>query len=263
VFFLKKKPRKLGLALGGGAARGIAHLGVLKALQDYFVPIFCISAVSSGSIVGGLFSAGIDVNVLISHLEKTKWSDFVGFHISRKGLFSSQPIEDIMRQFIGGMRFKELKIPFIPLATNILTGEGVKLHDPNLEVACAVRASASFPGVFMPYKLGAYYFIDGGAASLIPAFVAREMGAEAVIGVNVIPHVELPKLPLHMAMITDRGLDLLLHVVSQRFYSEVDLMLNPISTYVHSFSLSKASLLMEMGYDSVIKNLEGIKKLVG
>ena len=102
-FFRKKKT--LGLALGGGAARGIAHLGVLLACEEHDIPINGISGVSSGSLVGGLYAAGVPVKTLVDHLKTIKWRSLASFHLSKRGMVSSKGIERLVQSFVGDKEY--------------------------------------------------------------------------------------------------------------------------------------------------------------
>ena len=254
--------KKLGLALGGGAARGIAHAGIIKALSDHNIPIYCIAGTSAGSMVGAMYAAGLSPDYLVEQAQSLKWTDFASFHISRKGMFSSAPIESFVRKHIGHKTFKDLKMPFVALATNILTGQPECFSDPHMELATAIRASSSFPGLYDPLEINGHYFCDGGAGANVPSLIVRGLGADVVVAVDVIPHMVLDKLPRHMAAIVDRGLDLLLHHISQITYSQADLVLEPITEYLNSFHVKKGPKLIELGIKVVNDNIDQIKALL-
>ena len=259
---LKKKPKKIGLALGGGAARGFAHLGVVQGLRKHNIPIDYLGGTSAGSIVGGFIAAGVPIEQLIAVIPKLRWKDFAKLRFSRKALFSSDPIERQMRSQIGDVKFKDLKIPFAPLATDLLTGQAVAVNYPNLEVAKGVCASASFPGVFSPYEINGCHFVDGGASANVPVGVVRDLGADVVIAVDIIPHVSITKIPKHMATIADRGLDLLLHNVSQKLLDEADYVIKPFTKHFNSFGIKKGLDMIELGREAVEQNIGEIKALV-
>lgn len=254
--------KKVGLSLGGGAARGIAHIGVIKALSDYNIPIHCIAGTSAGSMVGGLYAAGLSPDYLIEHIQKLRWTDFASFHFSRRGMFSSTPIEHLVQKHAGTLTLKDLAIPFAALATNILTGEAEVLDHPDMELSQVIKASASFPGIYDPAEVMGKFYCDGGAGANVPSSVVRQMGADVVIAVDVIPHMVLDKLPRHVAALVDRGLDLLLHHVSKATYSQADLILEPVNEYLNSFHFRKGPKLVEMGMTAVHKNIEAIRALV-
>ncbi|MBT5855300.1 patatin-like phospholipase family protein [bacterium] len=253
--------KRIGLALGGGAARGIAHLGVIKALEDNNIPIHCIAGTSSGSLVGGLYASGADIDTMIVSVSKIRWMDLAGFHLSFRGMMSSRKLERFVSRMVGNMKLKDLKIPFWALSTDILSGEGVAFTDPEMFLAKAIRASSSFPGVYSPVKIGDRYYVDGGASHNIPIAEVKQMGANVVIAVDVIPNVQLDKLPNNLATMTDRGLDLLLHRSAKASYKSANIVLNPINENINSFDLKKAERMIELGYQAVIDNLDQIKKI--
>jgi NTE family protein len=254
--------KKVGLAFGGGAARGLAHVGVLNMLVKHNIPIDYIAGTSSGAFVGGLFAGGLDIDTMVRESCHLTWRNFVKFQLSRRGLFSSQPIEDLVTHYIGDITFKDIKIPFSPLVTDILTGEGVILNDPDLTLAKAIRASASFPGVFSPIKLNGRHYFDGGAALNLPSTVVRKMGADVVIAIDVIPKVSFKTPPKNIATLVDRGLDLLLHNVAEFTYKDADIVLKPINERVDSFNVKRGVHLIQLGEKAVLDNLETIQALI-
>lgn len=256
------KVKKVGLALGGGAARGIAHIGVIKALCEYDIPIHCIAGTSAGSMVGGLYAAGLSPDYLVEHIQKLHWTDFASFHFSKKGMFSSAPIENLVRKHAGNLKIKDMAIPFAALATNILTGQAEVLDHPELELAEAIKASASFPGIYDPAEVMGKFYCDGGAGANVPSAVVREMGADVVIAVDVIPYMVLDKPPRHVAALVDRGLDLLLHHVAKATYVHADIMLEPINEYLNSFHFRKGPKLVELGAQCVHRRIEAIKAVI-
>ncbi len=254
--------KKLGLALGGGSARGIAHVGVLKAFVDLNLPIDYIAGTSAGALVGGFFAAGLDPETMKENALALKWSDFAGFHISRLGVVSSKPIEAFVHRHIGHMTFKQLKTPFAALATNILSGQCEVLNDPDLDVALAIKASASFPGVFEPAEINGKFYCDGGATRNVPAKLLKDMGADVVIAVDVIPKVSLDDVPSHMMGIVDRSLDILLYHMSDLYEDEADLMLRPLTQYFSSRHFKQAETMIAMGEATIIENEARIRALI-
>jgi len=259
--FFRKQPKKIGLALGGGAARGIAHLGVLKAIDDHGIPIHCISGTSSGSLIGGLYAAGVDIAFMIDEVKSLRWLDIAGFHLSKRGMVSSHKIELFVKKLVGSIHIKDLRIPFCAMATDLLTGQGVELKESEMELALAIRASSSFPGVYSPLKYGKTVLIDGGAAGNVPIKAARNMGADYVIAVDVVPNVKLHRIPTNLAIIADRGLDLLLHSTSEHNYKNADLVLTPIKEPIHSFDIKKANRMIALGIAAVEEQLALFKRL--
>src|SRR5512147_1460919 len=175
---------KIGLALSGGAARGIAHIAVLDALEMEGVPIHAIAGTSAGSIVGALYASGMPVNEIKHILLKTTWTDILQFNFPRRGLISSEGIYRFMDSILPVKKFSSLLFPFAAVATDLRTGEKVSITTGS--VARAVQASCSMPIIFTPTEINKRLLIDGGASSQIPVRTTREeLGAQKVIAVNV------------------------------------------------------------------------------
>ena len=254
------KPKRIGLALSGGAARGIAHIGVIKGLNELGIKIGCIAGTSSGSLIGGVYATGIDIEDMEKAVTKMRWLDIAGFRFSRTGIVSSKKLDKYLSRLIGQTHFEDLEIPFTALSTDILTGEPVELNDPEMCLTTAIRASSSFPGVYPPLPLDGKMLIDGGASANLPVDTVRNMGADFVIGIDVVPDVVIDDVPKNMALIVDRGLDLLLR--RQRQNHKADLLLQPVHQPISSFDIKKAGRLIELGYQCVQYNRSILEKLV-
>ncbi|MDB4896844.1 MAG: putative lipoprotein [Firmicutes bacterium] len=174
---------KVGLALGGGFARGMAHIGVLQALADHQIPIDMVAGTSAGSLVGAMFCAGLDPWLLARAAEQMNWRSLVRLKLRREGLLDATGLERFMLGAMGDLHFKDLKVPFTAAATDLMTGEEVLLT--NGRVATAVRASCAFPGIFLPVRVGQHTLVDGGLVHPVPAAVVRRMGADVVIAVEL------------------------------------------------------------------------------
>ena len=144
----------------------------------------------------------------------------------------------------------------------VVKGKGVVLNDPELCLSQAIRASSSFPGVFEPVNLDGCYYFDGGATFHIPCSVVRNMGADVVIGVDVIPQVKLKAVPHFMPALIDRGLDCLLNSIHEISYRSGDLILKPVNERVSSFNFKRSAFLIKMGEEVVDENLNQIKTLL-
>src|ERR1051326_9546637 len=140
---------RIGLALGGGAARGMAHVGVLRALVENDIRIDCIAGPSAGSIVGGAFAAGLSVNEIADFGRKLRWRDIGRVTMSKLGVQSNERLEQYMRVRLPVSRFEELRIPFAAVATELKTAAAVVMRDVG-EVPCALRASCAIPGWYVP-----------------------------------------------------------------------------------------------------------------
>ena len=180
--------KKIGIALGGGGARGLAHIGVLKVFDEFHIHPDVISGTSIGAIIGALYAGGHkpqEIEHLVLNLNWKKLISLVDMTIPVSGLFHGNRVVSLLKSIIGDLEFKQLRCNFSCVATDIVNGEQVVLQDGSLIEA--VRASISLPGIFTPVPLGGRHLVDGGLVNTVPVSVCRQMGAGFVIGINVIP----------------------------------------------------------------------------
>lgn len=175
--------KRVGLALGGGAARGLAHIGVLAVLEEGNIPIDYVAGTSMGAMIGAAYCAGIEIPELLEIAAKTSWRHISGFTWPHQGLLSFQKMEDWIINTIGDVDMRDLVIPFAAMATDIETGESLILREGPL--ARAVRISCSVPGVVEPVDFNGRLLCDGGVSNNLPDNAARILGADYVIGVDV------------------------------------------------------------------------------
>jgi len=180
----------LGLALGSGAARGLAHIGVLKVLEEAGIPINIIAGTSMGAFIGAMYAAGVPVIQMEKAALEIDW-----FRMARlldpvlptSGLTDGKKLVAFMAALLPARDFKDLKQTLAVTATDINTGESIIIKQGDLLEA--LRASLAFPGIFSPVRFGKRLLVDGGLCKPIPTDVARSLGAEKVIGVCTIPAV--------------------------------------------------------------------------
>jgi NTE family protein len=178
------RPR-VGLALSGGAARGAAHVGVLKVLLANDVPVDCVAGTSAGALVGAAFAAGISIAELERFALSMRWRDFGRMTLSRLGVQTNARMEEYVRAQFPVTRIEQLRIPFAAVATDLDTGGAVVLKDEG-DLAFAIRASCAVPGWYVPVvDSQGRQLVDGGLVSLVPVTAARALGADIVIAVDV------------------------------------------------------------------------------
>ena len=187
---------KLGIALGGGFARGLAHIGVLKVLEEEQIPIDFVAGTSVGSVIGAGYASGVSAKELdeIAHLVRFK--DFSRWTFSRFGLFSNDKMGIFLGKILRCKTFEELKIPLAVAATDIISGDAVVFTSGDL--VNPVRASCAYPGMFQPVQIGSRLLVDGLLAHAVPAMPLREMGAERVLSVYLAAHWVKPRGPRHV-----------------------------------------------------------------
>ncbi|NQT31016.1 MAG: patatin-like phospholipase family protein [Deltaproteobacteria bacterium] len=180
--------KKLGLALGGGAARGLAHIGVLEVLEREGIVVDMIAGTSAGAAIGALYAQGKpagQIKELALNIGWRRLVSLIDLALPRSGFIEGTRIKNLLKSIIGDIDFSELKIPLSCVATDIRSGEEVVISDgPVLE---GVRASISIPVIFTPVKWRERYLVDGGLVNPVPVSTVRKMGADFVIAVNVIP----------------------------------------------------------------------------
>ncbi|MDT7779506.1 MAG: hypothetical protein QOC99_2018, partial [Acidobacteriota bacterium] len=181
----KSKRPRLGLALSGGAARGIAHIGVLKVFAEHGIQVDCVAGTSAGALVGGALASGMPLEEIEKIGRSLRWRDLGRVTLSRLGVQSSALMEDYIRARFPRTRFEELPIPFAAVATDLHTGMAVVMRDEG-DVAFAIRASCAVPGWYVPVTdAEGRQLVDGGLVANLPTSVARALGAEVIVAVDV------------------------------------------------------------------------------
>ena len=190
-----KMPR-IGVALGGGFARGLAHIGVLKVLEEENIPIDFIAGTSVGSVIGAAYASGISAKELEEIAGLVRFKTFSRWTFSRLGLFSNDKMGIFLRKILRCKTFEELRIPLAIATTDVVTGEPAVFTSGDL--VDPVRASCAYPGIFQPVRIGNRLLVDGLLAHAVPATPLREMGAERVISVYLAAHWVKPGGPRHV-----------------------------------------------------------------
>jgi NTE family protein len=173
----------IGLALGGGFARGFAHLGVLQVLEQNRIPISCIAGTSVGSILGAAYASGAPLARIVATCRTLRLRDIARWRVSRLGFASNHRLGDLIERVFEARQFEELQIPMAAVATDLNSGEPVVITQGDL--IDAIRASCAFPGLFEPVEIGTRCLADGGLVAPVPTRAARDLGAEFVLGVSV------------------------------------------------------------------------------
>jgi NTE family protein len=181
------------LALGGGAARGIAHIGVLKVLDEEGIPVRGVAGTSVGSVVGAAVCAGRDWRWMLAAVRELRWGNLVQPTVPRMGMLATERLERYLERALGVARFEDLSLPFAAVAVDICTGEEAVLRSG--ELAPAIRASCSVPGIFEPVDLAGRLLVDGGLLNDVPADAARLIAGGPVIAVKLNGGVREPARP--------------------------------------------------------------------
>lgn len=218
-----RRPR-VGVALSGGFARGIAHIGVLRVLEEHKIPIDCITGTSVGALIGAGYAAGTSLEEMERVAITTRFSDFGRWTLSRLGLATNLRLEEFFHRFAQATRFEELKIPFAVAATDL--GSGKTVHFTSGDLAFAIRASCAYPGLFVPVQHEGRLFADGFLTEPVPYQAARALGAEVVIGVHL-ETTGLTKKPSSMFEVIGRAFSIMQTHIEEGWRTGCDIVIQP------------------------------------
>ena len=177
------KPPVIGLALGGGAARGFAHIGVIQVLEEAGIRPNLVIGTSGGRVVAGLYASGKEGAALASLAQAMDEGTFADWSFPGRGLIRGEALARYVREHTGGKRIEQMKMPLGIVATDLDSGEGIVFRVGDTGIA--VRASSAVPAVFQPVRIGAREYVDGGLVAPVPVRYARQMGAQLVIAVDI------------------------------------------------------------------------------
>jgi NTE family protein len=253
----------IGLALSGGAARGIAHVGVLRALQDHNIPINCIAGTSAGSLVGGAFASGMTVDEIEALSRSLRWRHLGRLTLSRHGLQSNQRLESFIRKRLPKTKFEELAMPFAVVATDLKTGTPVVMRDKG-DVAFAIRASCTIPGWYVPVTDSeGRKLVDGGLVSVIPATVARSLGADIVIAVDVnIEGASFLGSSGTLIGVVLQSMLVVMKTASHHERSSADYVIKPRVAHIRWDQLRRVKELVAAGYEAGVESVPAISGLI-
>jgi NTE family protein len=215
---------KVGLALGGGFARGIAHIGVLRVLEEHEIPIDFIAGTSVGALIAATYASGTPLIEMESQGSETRFRDFGRWTLSRMGMASNERMEDFLHKFTTARYFSQMKIPLTIVATDLISGESVYFTEG--EIGPALRASCAYPGLFLPVEYRGHFLVDGFLTESVPAFAARKMGAEIVIGVHLEPGL-LDARPRNTIEVISRSFSIIQMAATERWRSITDVLIEP------------------------------------
>jgi NTE family protein len=180
---LSSRSPAIGVALGGGFARGIAHVGVLKVLEEEGIPIRVVAGTSVGALIGAVYCSGVSLSELEDVAHNVRFTTFARWTLSRCGFASNDRMVAFLTRTLKVKTFEELRIPLGVTATDFNTGEGVVFHSGS--IIDPVRASCAYPGMFLPVEIRGRYLVDGMLSHPVPTRPVREMGADRVLAVHL------------------------------------------------------------------------------
>ena len=253
---MPSRPPRLGLALGGGAARGFAHIGVIQVLEENGIQPDLVVGTSAGSLVAALYASGrtgLDMGTLAQTMDEGAITDWA---FPSRGLIRGEALARYVREQTGGVNIEQMKMPLGIVATDLDSGAGVLFRRGDTGVA--VRASSSVPAVFQPVKIGTREYVDGGLVSPVPVRYARQMGADLVLAVDISNPPEgavtsdLMKMLLQTFAIMSRS-------INQFELREADLVLRPALAGVSSADFTARRRAIIAGREAALKALPDLR----
>ena len=252
---------KIALVLGGGAARGLAHVGVIRVLEQEKIPISMIVGTSVGSLIGALYAAdpnSLNLEWLAFSIEKEDIFDYSVVY-SKMGPVLGDRLEKFVQTKAKVKNLEQMKIPFFPVATDLNTGQTWVFEKGS--VARAVRASSSIPGIFQPVEINGRTYVDGGVTDNLPVDIARAKGADIIIAVNIQKKIDNPQInsliDVILQSINIMGRELVLYKCRQ-----YDVLIEPNVGDVGLTDFSQKKRLMEAGIQAARQALPKIRKLI-
>lgn len=254
---------RIGLALSGGAARGISHVGVMRALQENKIEVDCIAGTSAGSLVGGAIASGMPLDEIEALAKSLRWRDVGRMTMSRLGVQSNEHLADFLRRRLPVSRFEDFPIAFAAVATDLRTGEAIVMRDTG-DAAFAIRASCAIPGWYVPVIAeDGRQLVDGGLVANIPTSVARSLGADIVIAVDVNaegakflgPSVSIIGVVLQSMLLVQR-------TVSTYELKNSDVIIKPKVGHIRWDEMGRAHELLKAGYEAGLEAVPEIRTLI-
>lgn len=250
------RPPRIGLALGGGAARGFAHIGVIQVLEENGIKVDYVTGTSAGSLVAALYASGKNGTALAAVAENMDESAFADWAFPGRGLIRGEALARFVRENTGGRAIEQMRVPLGIVATDLDSGQPIlfQVGDPGV----AVRASSAVPAVFTPVRIGLREYVDGGLVSPVPVRFARQMGAELVIAVDIsaIPDGNATGDPMRMLLQTFAIMGRSINAFELR---EADVVMRPRLAGVSGADFSSRKRSIQAGRDVAIAMLADLR----
>ncbi|MBO5328476.1 MAG: patatin-like phospholipase family protein [Clostridia bacterium] len=260
--------KTLGLALGAGGARGVAHIGFLKALEENGIKPDYIAGSSMGAVVGGCYAKGMHIDDIRDIVLKIKAMDILDISpmsLTKLSLLKSKKVQRLFLQYLGDVTFDQLNIPFTCTAVDLLSGKLVNFTEGS--VAVGVQASSCIPSIFRPVHLNGQILIDGGVLCRVPIEQVRKMGADVVVAVDVLvntskPVDNIPNIFSMLFRVYDIMDNQLTQMAKKRKRNKCELYLEPEMEGMEAVAVKYLDKAYQEGYEIGIKNIEKIKELL-
>jgi len=253
-----KRVPAIGLALGGGFARGIAHIGVLKVLEEEGIPVRMVAGTSVGAIMGAAYCSGLTIAELEELAHKVRFTTFARWTLSRFGFATTDRMTSFLKQTLKVQTFEELRIPLGVTATDFNTGKGaVFTSGPIID---PVRASCAYPGMFLPVEIRGSWLVDGMLSYPVPTRPLREMGAERVLGVHLKGQWSKTSAPRHFFDVIGQSFAIAQDMMSSVWRSAADIVIEPDVAGFDYDDFKRAGELIRVGELAMRRALPEVRK---
>ena len=250
----------IGIALGGGFARGIAHIGVLKVLEEEKIPISFIAGTSVGSLIGAAYCSGVTLDELEVIARRVRFKTFARWTLSRHGFATNQRMIGFLNSVLKVKSFEDLRIPLAVAATDLSTGEGVVFHSgPLVE---PVRASCAYPGMFLPVNIRGRWLVDGMLAHAVPTRPLVEMGAKHVVAVHLKGRWTKGSAPRHLFDVIGQCFAIAQDMCSSHWKEAADLIVEPDVNGFEYDAFVQTTALIKAGETAMRAAVPAIKKWI-
>jgi NTE family protein len=254
------EPPRIGLALGGGFARGVAHAGVLRVLDEAGIPLHCITGVSAGAIAAAAYASGTKPDDIGRIAAAMRFCDIARWTICRLGFMRTERMDAFLRKVLLKFRFEEMQIPLGVIATDLQNGKSLAFRDEG-DVLLPIRASCSYPGIFQPVPYKGRLLVDGGVSAEVPSALARAMGATHVISVYIPMQAE-SMAPGNMFEVVNRCFQIMHHHSQELWRKHSDVVIEPQVSDIGWNGFENGRRMIEAGEAAARAALPGILKLL-
>ena len=248
----------IGVALGGGFARGIAHIGVLKVLEEEGIPIRIVAGTSVGALIGACYCSGLSPADLQRVAHSVRFTTFARWTLSRYGFASNDRMISFLTRTLKAKTFEDLRIPLGVTATDFNTGEGVVFHSGS--IVDPVRASCAYPGMFLPVEIRGRYLVDGMLSYPVPTRPLREMGADRVLAVHLKGTWANDGAPRHLFAVIGQSFAIAQDAMSALWKQDADLVVEPHVSGFDYDDFKRADELIHVGEVAMRKALPEVRK---
>ena len=254
--------KKFGVALGSGGARGIAHLGFLEVMRERDIRIDCVCGASMGAIVGALYCMEVPMERILERIGRLRQMQILSFDplfYKNCGMLKQTKALGILKELLGEATFADVKTPFCCSTLDLKSGKTICLKEGNL--AESVMASSSIPGVFQPMKIGEYLCVDGGVVNKVPVEMCRAMGADMVLGIDVLGEIEPEPAPKNLIAAIERAFLIMNFHTGDTERCQADKLIVLSQPEIDPAKAENLMRSYEIGRETAVEHLDEIREL--